>query len=194
MKQLWWKSSLRLLFVLSVTMVTLQTLPAQCLLSQARLHLDVGVSRWEQLCASQPGGCRRARKPAGSGREQPGSLSLPRTASAARRRFPATVPDRAPPAGAAALLSALLHGVWELDVSGARCVFTGRQAAAAAGRQAPRAPIMAPVLRQESPRSFRWHAKGSWRRKLASRFRGKRRRIRIKEWKNPPTGEKQEYF
>lgn len=106
----------------------------------------------------------------------------------------ATVPGRAPPAGAAALLSAPLHGVWELDVTGARCVFMGRRAAAAAGRQAPRAPIMAPVLRQESPRSFRWHAKGSWRRKLASRFRGKRRRIRIKEWKNPPTGEKQEYF
>lgn len=38
------------------------------------------------------------------------------------------------------------------------------------GPSAPAAPVMASVLRQESPRSFRWHANSSWRRKLTLSF------------------------
>lgn len=107
----------------------------------------------------------------------PGSLRLLGDAS----RAPINrVPGWDPPAEAAALLSAGLRGVWDLDATGARCVFTGSQRSSSAGRQAPRAPIMAPVLRQESARSFRWHVKGSWRRKLAFRLGGPGWRIPIK--------------
>lgn len=59
--------------------------------SQARLHLEEGVNRCDLLSASVPAafaGCCHAWKPAGSGREQPGSQSRLRITSAARGRFP----------------------------------------------------------------------------------------------------------
>lgn len=109
--------------------------------------------------------------PAGSGREQPGSLSLPRVASRARTKSTAA---GAPPAGLRprTLASVDLYGVGEAGVIGTRCVFTGSPTSSSSGPPGSQSPIMAPVLRQETPRSFRWHVKSSWRRKVASRFRG----------------------
>lgn len=51
---------------------------------------------------------------------------------------------------------------------GELCVRAALSSAASqsSGPSAPAAPVMAPVLRQESQRSFRWHANSSWRHKL----------------------------
>lgn len=160
---------------------------------QSEIHVPVRccTSPSTTTTTTPPGGGR----PRGSGRQQPGSLSPLPVASAAPRRF-SGLRSTLPPLPAAALYSVLglffsVFGAWDLDVTGTRCVF-------AAGRQAPTAPVMAPVLRQQSPRSFRWHAKGSGRRKLAFAFRDIQWRIRIKEWKggggNTPTGKKTGIF
>lgn len=102
----------------------------------------------------------------------PGSLLLFGDASWAQTN---STSASAPPAGLhpCILVSVVLYGARDLGVIGTRCAFTGSPTSSSSGPPGSRSPIMAPVLRQETPRSFRWHVKSSWRRKLAFRFSGR---------------------